>query len=514
MSDFLRAVRAEWTKFRTVRAWVVATAVAGLLMLGLGLLTSNLSESSIDGRPGHPYVPIGPDGQAVADAFYFVHAPLAADGTVTARISALTGAVLGGGGEGGAGGGGTRPGSDGPVQTAAGVQPWTKAGLIIKANTSQGSAYAAVMVTGGHGVRMQYDYTGDLAGPERPAATPQWLRLTRAGTAITGYTSTDGSTWTRIGAVQVPKLGATAQVGMFVASPAKHVMISQQLGGGTGGAFPTVASATFDALELTGGATPDRWTGTAIGDSGIPDDMRQFHQAGSGYAVTGSGDIGPDAGDSGTTIAQTLVGAFLALAVLVVLAVLFVTTEYRRGLIRTSLTTSPRRVRVLAAKALVLGAVAFVIGLVAAAVAVPLGQHFLRGNGNFVYPISGPTELRLVLGTAALLAVASILALAAGTVMRRSAAAVASVIVLIVLPYILATAGVLPVGPSRWLLRVTPAAAFAIQQSIPAYPQVDHDYTPINGFYPLAPWAGFAVLCVWAAVALGAAGYLLRRRDA
>ena len=39
-------------------------------------------------------------------------------------------------------------------------------------------------------------------------------------------------------------------------------------------------------------------------------------------------------------------------------------------------------------------------------------------------------------------------------------------------------------------------------------------YTPAFGFYPLAPWAGFAVLCGWTALALGLATYLLRRRDA
>jgi hypothetical protein len=38
-------------------------------------------------------------------------------------------------------------------------------------------------------------------------------------------------------------------------------------------------------------------------------------------------------------------------------------------------------------------------------------------------------------------------------------------------------------------------------------------YVPVLGFYPLAPWAGFAVLCAWTALALGVAGYLLRRRD-
>jgi len=107
----------------------------------------------------------------------------------------------------------------------------------------------------------------------------------------------------------------------------------------------------------------------------------------------------------------------------------------------------------------------------------------------------------------------SLLALALGTIMRRSVGAVAAVIVLTVLPYLLSMAGVLPVQAAQWVLRLTPAAAFAIQQSIPAYPQVDQAYWPSFGFYPLAPWAGFAVLCAWTAVALGLAGHLLRRRD-
>ena len=106
------------------------------------------------------------------------------------------------------------------------------------------------------------------------------------------------------------------------------------------------------------------------------------------------------------------------------------------------------------------------------------------------------------------------LALAVGTLLRRSAGAVTAVIAGIVLPYLLAvTPGILPVGVSEWLVRVTPAAAFAVQQSIQQYPQVTADYTPGNGYFPLAPWAGFAVLCVWAALALALAVFLLRRRD-
>ena len=116
---------------------------------------------------------------------------------------------------------------------------------------------------------------------------------------------------------------------------------------------------------------------------------------------------------------------------------------------------------------------------------------------------------------AALLAISSVLGLAVGTLLRRSAGAVTAVIGAIVLPYLLATVpGILPVGAEQWLLRVTPAAGFAVQQTLTQYPQVQTVYTPGTGYFPLAPWAGFAVLCAWAAAALVLALFLLRRRDA
>ena len=135
-------------------------------------------------------------------------------------------------------------------------------------------------------------------------------------------------------------------------------------------------------------------------------------------------------------------------------------------------------------------------------------------EGNLIYPVSTLTEVRVVAGIAAVLAVAAVLAMAVGTMLRRSAGAIAGVIVIIVLPYVLSTASVLPAGPAQWLLRVTPAAGFAIEQTLTQYPQVSNLYTPTYGYYPLAPWAGFAVLCAYAAAALGLALFQLRRRDA
>lgn len=52
---------------------------------------------------------------------------------------------------------------------------------------------------------------------------------------------------------------------------------------------------------------------------------------------------------------------------------------------------------------------------------------------------------------------------------------------------------VLPAGAADWLLRLTPAAAFAIQQTVPRYPQVSNTYVPFFGYYPLAPCARPAV---------------------
>ena len=83
-----------------------------------------------------------------------------------------------------------------------------------------------------------------------------------------------------------------------------------------------------------------------------------------------------------------------------------------------------------------------------------------------------------------------------------------------VLPYLLALIPFLPPPMAVWLTRFTPVAGLAVQQTLLRYPQVDSVYTPANGYYPLAPWAGFAVLCGYTVLALVLAAVLLRRRDA
>ncbi len=524
-------LRAEWIKFRTVRGWVIGMITAVVVTALLGLFGAGMAHIGCGGALGGPArtgaaclpaVATGPGGEAVVDSYYFVHQPLASHGTITVRITSLTGRYFPAGGPVGSAQG---PGGSPSQPTAAkGLQPWSKAGIMISASTRPGAGYAAMMVTGQHGVRMQYDYTHDTAGLAGSVSdgSPRWLRLTRSGDLITGYDSADGTHWNQVATASLAGLPSTAQAGLFATSPQYLQMSSQELGGTSGSTGASQATAGFDHVRLTGAAAGRGWTGQGIdtaADADYPVQGGGYHQAGATFTVTGSGDIAPAVPGPGSTfqtatIEDHLVGVFAGLIAVVVVAAMFFTAEYRRGLIRVTLAATPRRGRVLAAKAVVIGVVAFVAGLIAAGIVLPLGVRMSRDQGQYVLPVSLLTELRIIVGTGALVAVAAVLALAIGAAMRRSAAAVTTAIVVIVLPFLLAVAAIVPAGAGDWVLRLTPTAGFAILQSIPGYSQVNAPYTPNAGFYPLAPWAGFAVLCAYAALALALAAFLLRRRDA
>jgi hypothetical protein len=520
---FTQLLHAEWTKFRTVRGWVIGMIVAVVVAAGIGLLGTGTNTSSCQQAPGPAgsgpaggqaaggtacgslTFALGPGGEPVSDSFYFVRQPLTGDGSITVRVTSLTGRLP------------SRDPNGPATPTRPGLEPWAKTGIIIKQSAVQGSAYAAIMVAAGHGVRMQWNYTADtpgLSGPVGPDR-PRWLRLTRAGDVITGYDSADGAHWAQVGAVKLSGLPSRVQAGLFTASP-DYDQESQNFGGGVdGGGGPTQATAVFDHVTAPAGS----WAGGYVGYPEIPG-AGAYHQASGRFTVTGQGDIAPvPAGhggpaDAAATVTGYLLGTFAGLIALTVVATMFMTAEYRRNLIRVTLAASPRRGRTLAAKAIVIGAVSFVAGLAGAAVAVLAGNAITRARGYYEFPVPASTVVRVIIGTAALAAVSAVLALAVATIVRRSATAVAIAIVMIVIPYFLAVAAVVPLGAADWLLRVTPAAGFALQQPYPRYPQVTAIYSALSGYFPLAPWAGLAVLCGWAAAALALAAYLLRRRDA
>jgi hypothetical protein len=501
---FAQLLRAEWTKFWTVRGWVVSLVLAAALTAGVTLALANVSSTG-----GLDTVVSEPGGVAVNDNFYFVHRSLTGYGSITVRVTSLAD--------------GARPGLGEGTMAA---QPWAKAGIIVKNGTRSGSAYAAVMATPGHGVRMQYDFTHDVAGLPGAvsASSPRWLRLVRSGDTVTGYDSADGSRWSMIGSTTLAGLGSSVQAGMFAASP----WISEN-----GNELITQASARFDDLSLRGAWSPGRWGQCEVGASYLGGGVKGMApgcvqttdegqrigsqtQAGGTFAVTGTGDISPY-----VPVVDILGGVFkgslAALIALIALGGVFIGSEYRRGMIRTTFAGSPRRGRVVLAKAIVIGTVAFAVGLAGAAVALVAAGPELRSHGwtSPIYPLvplGSATGLRIVAGTAVLLALAAVFALAVAVMLRRGAGAITAGVALFVGPLLVAAAVGQPAG--AFLLRVTPAAAFSVQQGVQHYPQATAVCLASHGCYPLAPWNGVAVLAVWTAAALAAAGYMVRRRDA
>lgn len=451
-----------WTDFLT-RWRIVAMASASLVTIVLGLL---FAAGVRPGTCSEGDVEVAcPEPMAVADQFYFMYQPLGENGSITARVSSMEGTI-------------TYPPPD-HDEIVSGLVPWAKAGIIVKDGLKQGSTYVAMMVTGSHGTRMQYDYTHDVAAE----GGGQWLRLTRSGDSITGYSSNDGLNWTEVGAARLEGLPATALVGLFATSPGDLTLRRVALGGSLSEVRFTQASAVFEDVAVQG-ATGSGWSHGSVGEMGRTD-WEKYHRAPGvvesegTFTVTGSGDIGPMGTDHGVhALESALIGLPISLII-----VIFVAARFARG---------PD----LRKRAAVVGTVTFAAGMLAAAIVVPAGPT----DG---VPLT--TQLSLIFGAAGLLAVAAVLALALAALVRRAWLAATLGTCLVVLPYLLAALPLLPDDLAKWLLRLTPAAAFSFKQTLDEYPQVVAHYAPSTGYFPLPWWAGFAVLCAYTAVALGLA---------
>jgi ABC-type transport system involved in multi-copper enzyme maturation permease subunit len=182
-----------------------------------------------------------------------------------------------------------------------------------------------------------------------------------------------------------------------------------------------------------------------------------------------------------------------------VLGVLVMTSEYSTGVIRASLLAVPRRTPMLAAKAVVFAALILVMGEIVTFSSFFIGSAILRKH--VTVSLSDPGVARAVIGTGLVLAVLGVFALAIGALVRHTAGAIATVIgVVLVLPIL---SGLLP---GTWGAHIN---AYLPEQAGGLIAQAHQHQGNL-----LSPWQGFGVFCLWTAVLLGLAAYLLRRRDA
>jgi ABC-2 type transport system permease protein len=254
---------------------------------------------------------------------------------------------------------------------------------------------------------------------------------------------------------------------------------------GTAGASPTPGFGTVLAFEWTKFTSlrSTRWTAAAIGLLIVI-----------GAVFVGlSGSLQPD----DTVLGGSLTLSVVSLIVAGVVGALTVCAEYSSGTIGSTLAAVPRRGRVLAAKAVLLGALLFAIGLVACLLAYVLGDAILE-DGKHAQGEPFPA----LFGIAALFAVVGVLGLAIGTLVRHSAGAVTVVVAVMLLPSLF---GPLFGNLQRWIAGATPTAAL---EKLTQTSDASHEVVG-----SLGAWPSLGLVAAYSAALLVLAVSRLRRRD-
>ena len=154
----------------------------------------------------------GADIWSTNDAFHFVWQTNHGNGTITARVTS---------------------------QTAA--DPWSKAGVMIRENTSAGARNVFLCITPGNGVSFQNRPTTNGASYSTTGGgfvLPYWLQLVRSGTTFTANYSSNGVNWVTMGSSNVTGFASTSLWGLAVTAHNNAL----------------VSAATFDNVALPNAA--------------------------------------------------------------------------------------------------------------------------------------------------------------------------------------------------------------------------------------------------------------------
>lgn len=192
-------------------------------------------------------------------------------------------------------------------------------------------------------------------------------------------------------------------------------------------------------------------------------------------------------------------GMLIAQVTGVVLGVLAVSNEYGTGMIRTTVAATPRRGRVLLAKAVVLCGVLFVGGAATAFAGYFAGNPFLDAEGVGL-ALGDDGVLRALVGSGLYLAVLGLFAAALAFLVRHTAAAISIALALI---FVVGNLVILiPGATGEWLTKLMPGNAGG-------------SIATVVNFNPdaLGPWTGFGVFCLETAVLLVLASWRFLRRD-
>jgi regulation of enolase protein 1 (concanavalin A-like superfamily) len=235
---------------RTSRT-VVVTVVSGGGSSGLpaGWQSQDVGAVGLAGTASHAsgtftVSAAGADIWGAIDGFRYTYRSLQGDGAIVARVVSVSG-----------------------------IEPWTKAGVMIRASSAPDAAHASMIVSLGRGLAFQRrTTTGALsthtAGPGAGAA--YWVKLARTGQVVTASVSPDGQSWTVVGEDLVA-MPASALVGLAVTSHTTSAL----------------AVATFDSVSIaTTQALPATWRSDDVGAVSLGGSAVE---SGGAFAVAGAG---------------------------------------------------------------------------------------------------------------------------------------------------------------------------------------------------------------------------------
>jgi len=134
----------------------------------------------------------GADIWGTSDQFNYYSTALSTDGSIVAQVTGVS-----------------NPNS------------WAQAGVMIRNDTTASAAFGEVSLTPTNGVTFRYRATAGASVSQTSVAglsAPVWVKLTRGGSSFSAYYSSDGNSWTQIGATQTLTLAATATAGLCVTS--------------------------------------------------------------------------------------------------------------------------------------------------------------------------------------------------------------------------------------------------------------------------------------------------------
>jgi ABC-2 type transport system permease protein len=222
-----------------------------------------------------------------------------------------------------------------------------------------------------------------------------------------------------------------------------------------------------------------------------------------GIAVLGASEyvhnFNPDKVEGFDAANFILQGLYVAQIALGALGVLTITGEYATGMIRTTLTAVPQRRVVIALKGCVYLVGMLVVGEILSFTTFGIGEAILHLK-HAGASLSDPGVLRVVTGGGLYLASVGLLAFALGTLVRRTAGALASFFGVLFLP-----SALIDLLPNSWRADAIKFAPANAGTQILNTDRV-HDM--------LGPWQGLGMLTLYGLVILVGALYLLGRRDA